>query len=263
MACNPGEPHGDASRGNSGPGRVPVGKLFGAFLRTGTGDAPMRRGNVTLRGRNRFGTGSVFGGSDGVATRFSGLSVSGVGWRGDTLLRSRAARRYCVTSFGRRTNGRIRVSQGRRRPRRRPSAHAADNVKRGRLAERSHRLRGRNEPLKGETHGRYRRETEPEGFREEQRARRLRKPEGAAQPGEANPVQVASRCLMRRRVNQPHEGSVVRRRLVSGHRAVRRNTVDHTLERSPSSREDGKVLRVPDRRVFREYLKGRFARPRP
>ena len=102
MAWNAGEPHGDAIRGNSGPGRVFVGKLFGAFLRTGTGDALRRRGNVTLRGRNRFGTGSVCGGSDGVATRFSGLSVSGVGWRGDTLLRSREARRYRVTSFGRR-----------------------------------------------------------------------------------------------------------------------------------------------------------------
>jgi len=155
-----------------------------------------------------------------------------------------------------------REAHARRRIRGSPG-RSAGNVKRGRLAERSHRLRGRNEPLKGETHGRYRRETEPGGFREEQGARRLRKPEGAAQPGEANPVQVASRCLMRRRVNQPHEGSVVRRRLVSGHRAVRRNTVDHTLERSPSSREDGKVLRVPDRRVFREYLTGRFARPRP
>jgi hypothetical protein len=131
------------------------------------------------------------------------------------------------------------------------------------MAERSCRLRGRNEPLKGEAHGRYRRETKPEGLREEQSARRLRKPEGAAQPGEVNPVQVASRCLMRRRASEPHEGSVDRRRPVSGHRADWRNTVGHTLERSPSSREDGKVLRAPDRRVFREYLRGRLARPRP
>jgi hypothetical protein len=105
MAWNPGEPHGDASRGSSGPGRVFVGKLFGAFLRTGTGDAPVRRGNVTLRGRNRFATGRVVGGSGGVATRRSGLSVSGVGWRGDTPLRFREARRCRVTSFGRRARG--------------------------------------------------------------------------------------------------------------------------------------------------------------
>ena len=159
--------------------------------------------------------------SAGVATRCSGLA--------------RLVGTVSPLSGGAHANRRIRVSQGRRRSRRRPSAHAADNARRGRKAERSFRLRGRNEPLKGEAHGRYRRETKPEGFREEQGARRLRKPEGAAQPGEANPVQVASRCLKRRRVNQPHEGSVVRRRPVSGHRAVWRNTVDHTLERNPSS----------------------------
>lgn len=148
--------------------------------------------------------------SDGVATRRSGL-----------------ARLASTVSP---------LSGGKRAPANPVSfSRSADNVKRGRMAERSFRLRGRNEPLKGETHGRYRRETKPEGFREEQGARRLRKPEGAAQPGEANPVQVASRCLKRRRVNQPHEGSVVRRRPVSGHRAVWRNTVDHTLERNPSS----------------------------
>jgi hypothetical protein len=127
---------------------------------------------------------------------------------------------------------------------------SADNVRRGRMAERSCRLRERNEPLKGEAQGRYRREIKPEGLREEQGARRLRKPEGAAQPGEASPVQVASRCLKRRRVNQPHEGSVVRRRLVSGHCAVRHNTVDHTLERSPSSREDGRCFAHPTEGSF-------------
>ena len=186
--------------------------------------------------------------SDGVATRCSGLA--------------RLVGTVSPLSGGVHESSNPGFS-GTRRPRRGPSSRSADNARRGRKTERSFRLRGRNEPLKGEAHGRYRRETEPEGFREEQSARRLRKPEGAAQPGEVNPVQVASRCLMRRRVNQPHEGSVVRRRLVSGHRAVWRNTVDPTLERSPSSREDGKVLRVPDRRVFREYLTGRFARPRP
>jgi hypothetical protein len=149
------------------------------------------------------------------------------------------------------------------RTRRDPTNRSADNVRRGRMAERSSRLRGRNKPLKGEAQGRYRRETEPEGLREEQDARRLRKPEGVAQPGEASPVQVASRCLMRRRATKPHEGSVVRRPPVSGRRAARPSTVGQTLERSRSPREDGKVLRAPDRRVFREDLRGQFARPRP
>jgi hypothetical protein len=78
-------------------------------------------------------------------------------------------------------------------------ARFVDNVKRGRRTERIRRLRGRNKPLKGEAQGRYRRETEPERFREERSAKRLKKPEGAAQPGEASPVQVASRCFIRRR----------------------------------------------------------------
>jgi hypothetical protein len=38
---------------------------------------------------------------------------------------------------------------------------------------------------------------------------RLRKLEGAAQPGEATPVLVASRCLERRRGTEPHEGNCV------------------------------------------------------
>jgi hypothetical protein len=40
---------------------------------------------------------------------------------------------------------------------------------------------------------RHRHETRPEGLRVEQSVKRLRKPEGAAQPGEANPVLVATR----------------------------------------------------------------------
>jgi len=48
-------------------------------------------------------------------------------------------------------------------------------------------------PLKVKAQGRYRRETEPERSRMEQSVRRLRKPGGAAQPGEANQVQVAIR----------------------------------------------------------------------
>jgi hypothetical protein len=47
------------------------------------------------------------------------------------------------------------------------SKQATSNVMRGRQAERCCRLRGRNEPLKGEPHRRYRYETRPEGFREE------------------------------------------------------------------------------------------------
>ena len=54
-------------------------------------------------------------------------------------------------------------------------------------------------PLKGKPHRRYRHEIRPDGFREEQSVKRLRKPAGAAQPGEASPVWVASRCLKRHR----------------------------------------------------------------
>jgi hypothetical protein len=84
-----------------------------------------------------------------------------------------------------------------------------DNARRGRRTERIRRLRGRNKPLKGKTQGRYRREIEPERFREERSAKRLKKPEGAAQPGEASPVWVASRCFIRRRVSEPHEGCLL------------------------------------------------------
>jgi hypothetical protein len=83
----------------------------------------------------------------------------------------------------------------------------ADNVMRDRRAERLDRLRRRSKPLEGQPQGRYRRETKPERFREEQGARRLRKPEGAAQLGEANPAQVASRYLKRRRGQELHEGT--------------------------------------------------------
>jgi hypothetical protein len=48
-------------------------------------------------------------------------------------------------------------------------------------------------PLKVEAQWRHRHETRPEGLRVEQSVKRLRKPEGAAQPGEANPVLVATR----------------------------------------------------------------------
>jgi hypothetical protein len=64
----------------------------------------------------------------------------------------------------------------------------AGDVRRGRSIERSGRPRGRRKPLKGEPQGRYRRETEPGGPREEQNAKRRKKPGGVAQPGEASPV---------------------------------------------------------------------------
>jgi hypothetical protein len=61
-------------------------------------------------------------------------------------------------------------------------------------------------PLKGEPQRRYRRETKPEGPREEQSVKRLKKPGGAAQPGEASPVWVASRFLKRQRGANPMRG---------------------------------------------------------
>jgi hypothetical protein len=53
---------------------------------------------------------------------------------------------------------------------------------------------------------------------------RLRKPVGAAQPGEASPVWVASRCFKRQRGEKPHEGSLFRQQ----------SAVGHTSEWSPS-----------------------------
>jgi hypothetical protein len=60
-------------------------------------------------------------------------------------------------------------------------------------------------PLKGEPHERRRCETKPARFRGEEGVKRLRKPEGAAQPGEANPVLVAPRYLVRCRGEKPQE----------------------------------------------------------
>jgi hypothetical protein len=68
------------------------------------------------------------------------------------------------------------------------AARFQGNATRGRQAERICWRRERNKPLKGEAQGRHRRETEPEGLREERNAKRLRKPEGVAQSGEANPA---------------------------------------------------------------------------
>jgi len=50
---------------------------------------------------------------------------------------------------------------------------------------------------------RYQHETRLEGSWTEQGVKRLRKPEGAAQPGEANSVQVAVHLLKRWRAEKP------------------------------------------------------------
>jgi hypothetical protein len=71
-------------------------------------------------------------------------------------------------------------------------------------------------PLKEKPQERYWREIKPEGSREEEGVRRLRKPEDAAQSGEANPVYVASRYLMRCRGKKPQESKLRKRRFHPG-----------------------------------------------
>jgi hypothetical protein len=65
---------------------------------------------------------------------------------------------------------------------------ADPNVTRGRRRREARSTCREGKPLKGEPHERHRRETKPEGNREEQRVKGLRKPEGAAQPGVESPV---------------------------------------------------------------------------
>jgi hypothetical protein len=65
---------------------------------------------------------------------------------------------------------------------------ADQNAKRGRRCREARSTYQGGKPLKGEPHERYRRETKPEGIREEERVKGLRKPEGAAQPGAVHPV---------------------------------------------------------------------------
>jgi hypothetical protein len=65
------------------------------------------------------------------------------------------------------------------------------NDRRGRFVERRTAAREGN-PLKGKPQECFRHETRPGRIGEEQSAERLKKPESAAQPGEANPVLVAS-----------------------------------------------------------------------
>jgi hypothetical protein len=76
-------------------------------------------------------------------------------------------------------------------------------------------------PLKGEPQERRRYETRPAGYRGERSVTRPRKPEDAAQPGQASPVQVAPRHLMRCRGEEPQESVSV-----PIHRLVRPETAD-------------------------------------
>jgi hypothetical protein len=99
------------------------------------------------------------------STKYEWVSNGRPGWR-----RVIMAVRRSGGSSGRERGGRVGPSgpsmeHGVRVATRR--IRSADNVRRGRMAERSCRPRGRNEPLKGEAHGRYRCETKPEGLREE------------------------------------------------------------------------------------------------
>lgn len=89
------------------------------------------------------------------------------------------------------------------------STSPTDNAMRGRQVGRFCRQRKRNKPLKVEPQGCHRLEIESEGLREERSAKGLRKSEGAAQPGTVSPVLVASRCFMRRRGKEPHEGNCI------------------------------------------------------
>jgi hypothetical protein len=66
-------------------------------------------------------------------------------------------------------------------------------------------VHGEGNPLEGEPHERRRHGTRPTGLRAERSVKGLRKAVGAAQPGEANPVQVAACYLMRCRGAKPHE----------------------------------------------------------
>jgi hypothetical protein len=93
---------------------------------------------------------------------------------------------------------------------------ADQNVRRGRRCREALSTCQEGKPLKGEPHERYRHETRPEGFREEQDVKGLGKPEGVAQPGEVSPVLVASRYSMRCRGDRPHERRPRERRSGSG-----------------------------------------------
>jgi len=98
---------------------------------------------------------------------------------------------------------------------------------------------GRGKPLKAEAQGRYRHETRPEGRGWNQGVRRLRKPGGAAQPGEANPVQVAARALKRRRATNPTGGPLANPSRLVGLEDREQAVSVHTLDARRRAREDG------------------------
>jgi hypothetical protein len=89
---------------------------------------------------------------------------------------------------------------------------------------------GKGKPLEAEAQGRFSHETRRDGFRVEESVKRLRKPEGAAQPGEVIPVLVATPCLKRRRVKQPHgRADVVCEARLRCPSELRRASSGHTL----------------------------------
>jgi hypothetical protein len=63
----------------------------------------------------------------------------------------------------------------------------------------------------------------------EECVRRLRKPVGAAQPGEANPVLVATIFCKRRRATKPQEGPSVEARVLRDVVGSRHMGLAHTL----------------------------------
>jgi hypothetical protein len=90
------------------------------------------------------------------------------------------------------------VSRGRkspacgRRPETRRFEKSAGQRQEGQVGREVRPAAWEGKPLKGKPQRRHRRETKPEGCREERSVKRLRKPVDAAQPGQANPVLVAS-----------------------------------------------------------------------
>jgi hypothetical protein len=128
---------------------------------------------------------------------------------------------------------------------------ADQNARRGRRCREARSTCQGGKPLKGEPQERHRRETKPEGIREEQSVKGLRKPAGVAQPGEVSPVLVASRLFIRCRGGKPHERRASRE-------AVRFGSYPG-VERSP--REDpGRIFAILPAWDTREDLVGRILR---
>jgi len=99
-------------------------------------------------------------------------------------------------------------------------------------------------PLKGEPQERRRYETRPAGFRGEESVKRLRKPEDAAQPGEANPVHVAPRYLIRCRGEKPQERGSARTRRLAQRRTADGPARVKLWSRAKSRRGIGVILSV-------------------